>query len=81
MGGGCPGLAPLNLDVTVNPRDYDARRQFVETDSGVVSYVDVGVGRTALFIHGVGTSGYLWRNVVAAVEGERRCITVELPLY
>ena len=65
----------------MNPRDYDARRQFVETDSGVVSYVDVGVGRTALFIHGVGTSGYLWRNVVAAVEGERRCITVELPLY
>jgi pimeloyl-ACP methyl ester carboxylesterase len=67
--------------VTVTPREYDAKRRFVETDSGVVSYVDVGVGRAALFIHGVGTSGYLWRNVVAALEGERRCITLDLPLH
>jgi pimeloyl-ACP methyl ester carboxylesterase len=65
----------------VDPREYDARRQLVETDSGAVSYVDVGVGRTALFIHGVGTSGYLWRNVVAELEDERRCITVDLPLH
>jgi pimeloyl-ACP methyl ester carboxylesterase len=65
----------------VNAREYDARRQFVETESGVVSYVDVGSGRAALFVHGVGTSGFLWRNVVAAVEGERRCIAVDLPLH
>jgi pimeloyl-ACP methyl ester carboxylesterase len=67
--------------VKVEPREYDARRQFVETDSRVVSYVDVGVGRAALFVHGVGTSGYLWRNVVAELEGERRCITPDLPLH
>lgn len=67
--------------MTVTPREYDARRQFAETDSGVVSYVDAGVGRAALFIHGVGTSGYLWRHVVAAFEGERRCITLDLPLH
>ena len=67
--------------MTVTAREYDARRQFAETDSGVVSYVDAGVGRAALFIHGVGTSGYLWRNVVAAFEGERRCITLDLPLH
>lgn len=67
--------------MTVNPLEYDAQRQFVETDSGVVSYVDVGGGRTALFIHGVGTSGYLWRNVVSGLEGERRCITLDLPLH
>lgn len=65
----------------MNPLEYDAQRQFVETDSGVVSYVDVGGGRTALFIHGVGTSGYLWRNVVSGLEGERRCITLDLPLH
>ena len=51
-----------------------AQRQFIETDSGVVSYVDVGTGRTALFIHGVGTSGYLWSNVVAPLEGDQRCV-------
>lgn len=65
----------------MDPREYDAQRQLVETDSGVVSYVDVGVGPVALFIHGVGTSGYLWRNVVAALEGERRCMTLDLPLH
>jgi pimeloyl-ACP methyl ester carboxylesterase len=67
--------------VKVDPREYDAQRQFVETDSGVVSCVDVGAGRAALLIHGVGTSGYLWRNVVAALEGERRCIAIDLPLH
>jgi pimeloyl-ACP methyl ester carboxylesterase len=74
-------MSLLNVGVTVNPGEHDARRQFVETDSGVVSYVDAGAGRTALFIHGVGTSGYLWRNVVAVLEGERRCITMDLPLH
>jgi pimeloyl-ACP methyl ester carboxylesterase len=69
------------VNVKLDPREYDARRQFVETDSGAVSYVDVGVGRTALFIHGVGTSGYLWRNVVTELEGERRCVMVDLPLH
>jgi pimeloyl-ACP methyl ester carboxylesterase len=34
-----------------------------------------------LFVHGVGTSSYLWRNVIAQLDGERRCLAVDLPLH
>src|SRR5262249_59451163 len=48
---------------------------------GPVGYIDVGSGRPALFVHGVGTSGLLWRNVIGALKGERRCIALDLPLH
>jgi pimeloyl-ACP methyl ester carboxylesterase len=52
-----------------------------DTKSGPVGYADVGSGRPALFVHGVGTSGLLWRNVIGALKDERRCIALDLPLH
>ena len=46
-----------------------------------IDYVDVGQGPVALFVHGVGTSSYLWRNVIAELRDERRCVAVDLPLH
>ncbi|GAA2206198.1 alpha/beta hydrolase [Nonomuraea monospora] len=46
-----------------------------------ISYVDVGQGPVSLFVHGVGTSSHLWRNVIAELRDERRCIAVDLPLH
>jgi pimeloyl-ACP methyl ester carboxylesterase len=34
-----------------------------------------------LFIHGVGTSGLLWLDVIAALAGDRRCVALDLPLH
>jgi pimeloyl-ACP methyl ester carboxylesterase len=65
----------------VNLETFDALRQTVETASGPVSYVDVGHGPVSLFVHGVGTSSYLWRNVIAGLQSERRCIALDLPLH
>ena len=61
--------------------EFDTRRKTVDTDRGPVSYLDSGTGRVAFFIHGVGTSGYLWRNVIRQLEGERRCVALDLPLH
>jgi pimeloyl-ACP methyl ester carboxylesterase len=44
-----------------------------------LSYVEMGDGPPALFLHGVGTSGYLWRGVLPALAGGRRCIALDLP--
>ena len=44
----------------MNLAEYDSSRQLADTKSGPVSYTDVGSGRPALFVHGVGTSGLLW---------------------
>jgi pimeloyl-ACP methyl ester carboxylesterase len=60
----------------------DKHRGEVRTGSGPVSYVDTGgPGRPVLFVHGVGTSSYLWRNVIGQLDGERRCVAFDLPLH
>ncbi|TQS39588.1 alpha/beta fold hydrolase [Cryptosporangium phraense] len=62
--------------------DFDHYRATVDTQTGPASVIDTGGdGTPALFIHGVGTSSYLWRNVVAALDGEHRCVALDLPLH
>lgn len=56
-------------------------RRAVLTSVGPASYLDVGTGPPALFIHGVGTSSLLWRNVIPLVADQRRCIAIDLPLH
>ena len=63
------------------PEEYRAYRKTVRTAHGQVAYADVGEGPVALFVHGVGTNGYLWRNVIDALKGERRCVAIDLPLH
>ncbi len=74
-------VAHLRKGSVVNLQTFDALRQTVETRSGLVSYVDVGAGPVSLFVHGVGMNGYLWRNVIAGLQDERRCIALDLPLH
>lgn len=65
---------------TTEPLD-GYRRRF-DTSAGWASCVDTGgSGRAALFIHGLATSSYLWRNVIAQLDGQRRCVAVDLPLH
>jgi pimeloyl-ACP methyl ester carboxylesterase len=60
----------------------DKHRSQLRTPSGPVSYVDTGgPGRPVLFVHGVGSSSYLWRNVIEQLGGERRCVAFDLPLH
>jgi pimeloyl-ACP methyl ester carboxylesterase len=55
----------------------------VMTASGPAGYLDTGdgPGPAALFVHGVGTAGSLWRNVIDHLGGEYRCVAVDLPLH
>ncbi len=60
----------------------DKHRSEVRTQSGPASYVDTGgPGRVALFVHGLATSSYLWRHVIDQLDGQRRCVAVDLPLH
>ncbi len=62
--------------------DIDRHRSKVDTSSGAASYLDTGgSGRTALFLHGVGTSSYLWRHVIGRIGEQCRCVAVDLPLH
>jgi pimeloyl-ACP methyl ester carboxylesterase len=58
----------------------ETHRRQATTESGAVSYLDVGQGRPAVFIHGIVTNSLLWRHVISEVAAEdRRCIALDLP--
>jgi pimeloyl-ACP methyl ester carboxylesterase len=65
----------------MNLAEYDSHRKQVDTRSGPVGYTEIGSGRPALFVHGIGTGGLLWRNVIGMLAAQRRCIAVDLPLH
>ena len=63
---------------------FDRQRQEATLPSGRVSYVDTAPDRggpVALFVHGAGTSSYLWHRVIARVQDDRRCVALDLPLH
>jgi pimeloyl-ACP methyl ester carboxylesterase len=62
-------------------QELDAHRHTVSTPTGDLSYLDIGTGPVALFVHGIATNAYLWRNVVDGLTSRRRCIAVDLPLH
>lgn len=58
----------------------ETHRRSTTTASGPVSYLDVGQGRPAVFIHGLIANSLLWRHVISAVASDhRRCIAIDLP--
>lgn len=60
---------------------FDEHRHSVTTPTAEVSYVDVGDGPPTLFVHGLATSAYLWRELIGHLGAGRRCIAVDLPLH
>ena len=46
------------MDVTT----FLSHRRSLATPSGEIAYTELGAGPAALFVHGVGTSGALWRR-------------------
>jgi pimeloyl-ACP methyl ester carboxylesterase len=60
---------------------FNDHRTTVTTPAGEIAYVDFGEGPPVLFVHGVVMSSYLWRNVIEAMQGERRCIALDLPAH
>jgi len=61
--------------------ELNEHRHTAATRSGEVSYLDIGAGPVALFVHGIASNAYLWRHVIGAVAAQRRCIAVDLPLH
>jgi len=58
----------------------NTHREHATTASGPVSYLDLGQGRPAIFVHGILTNSLLWRHVIPELASEtRRCIALDLP--
>jgi pimeloyl-ACP methyl ester carboxylesterase len=65
----------------MNISEFTARRQTLTAAAGDIAYTESGAGPAAVFVHGLGTNGALWRNVIEQVDDTTRCIAVDLPLH
>ncbi len=43
-----------------------------------IHYVEEGQGDPIVFLHGIPTSSYLWRNVIPHLSSHARCIALDL---
>ena len=58
-----------------------SHRRSLATPSGEIAYTEFGEGPAALFVHGLGTSGVLWRQVIEDLSGTSRCVAADLPAH
>ena len=58
-----------------------AHRKTLNTPAGDIAYTEFGAGPVALFVHGLGTNGLLWRHVIENLQDTSRCIAIDLPLH
>lgn len=65
------------MDVTT----FLAHRKTLTTPAGDIAYTEFGSGPVALFVHGLGTNGLLWRQVIEQLQDTSRCIAIDLPLH
>ncbi|MDR3491169.1 MAG: haloalkane dehalogenase [Gammaproteobacteria bacterium] len=51
---------------------------FIEVHGSKMHYTEEGAGNPILFLHGMPTSSFLWRNIIPVVSSLGRCIAVDL---
>lgn len=56
----------------------DIPSKFVEVNGSKMHYVEAGEGDPILFLHGIPTSCYLWRNIIPHLTSLGRCIAPDL---
>jgi len=52
--------------------------KFIEIDGSKMHYLEAGDGDAILFLHGIPTSSYLWRNIIPMLAPLGRCIAPDL---
>lgn len=58
--------------------DFPYQSQYVEVFGSKMHYIEQGKGQPILFLHGVPTSSYVWRNVIPHLAPLGRCIAPDL---
>ena len=58
--------------------EFPFASQFISVNGSKIHYVDEGQGEVILFLHGIPTSNYLWRNIIPVLTPHARCIAPDL---
>jgi haloalkane dehalogenase len=57
---------------------FDFEPHYADLQGAKMHYIEQGEGRPILFLHGVPTSSYVWRNLIPSVSEHGRCIAPDL---
>jgi pimeloyl-ACP methyl ester carboxylesterase len=60
---------------------FTSQRQSLATADGEIAYTEFGAGPAAVFVHGIGTNGLLWRHAIEMLRDTTRCIAIDLPAH
>lgn len=66
------------MNTQVISADFPFASNFVDVHGSRIHYIEEGAGDPILFLHGNPTSSYLWRNIIPHVQGQGRCIAMDL---
>lgn len=58
--------------------EFPFESKYIDLLGSQLHYVEEGEGDPILFLHGVPTSSYLWRNIIPQLSDKARCIAVDL---
>jgi haloalkane dehalogenase len=62
----------------VSAVEFATWRRFVGTRFGRIAHVDEGRGEAVLFLHGLPLNAFQWRDAIAMLSRERRCLAPDL---
>lgn len=65
------------MDITT----FAGNRKTLAAPGGDIAYTEFGDGPAVVFVHGLATSGVLWRNVIDRLSATSRCIAIDLPAH
>src|SRR3989442_735014 len=66
-------MKEMNIQV-----EFEFKPNYVEVDGSRIHYIDEGQGKPILFLHGMPTWSYLWRNIIPELTKNARCIAPDL---
>jgi pimeloyl-ACP methyl ester carboxylesterase len=57
---------------------YPFQSRFIEIKGSNIHYIEEGEGKPILFLHGMPSSSYMWRNIIPHLSAYGRCIALDL---
>lgn len=69
-------MEPIDLE-TISA-DFSFQSRFTTVLGSKMHFVDEGQGDPILFLHGIPTSSYLWRNIIPQLSDTARCVAPDL---
>lgn len=65
-------------DLSNNYAKHRAQQHFFKSSGGNIAYLDYGQGPTIVMLHGVPSSSWLYRKMIASLQGQFRIVAIDL---